>query len=155
MKAATIAYDNYWKKNAGLGLLKEKAEQYYNGAGKKKYLPAWDGRILSIRSKNKIINCLGQSLGAISMSIAACFMDAKLGELGLDNLGRPYYTYQGKKLFRSNLSHDEYSWMVEDGIEESIREMSVKCIIEAGVYLKLPVELDGEGKIGKCWKDVH
>lgn len=155
--AATLAYNNYWEKNPGLGKLKLAAEKYYNGAGKKKYLPAWDGRILSIRSKNKIINCLGQSLGAIAMSIAACLMDSKLGELHLDDLGRPYYLYKGKKVWRSNLTHDEYSWPCEDGIHEEIREMSVKCIIEAGEYLKLPVELDGEGKMSfeGSWKDVH
>jgi len=52
---------------------------------------------------------------------------------------------------------DEYSWEAEDGIEEEIREMSVKAIIEAGKYLKLPLELDGEGKASYegSWKDVH
>lgn len=157
MPAATIAYNNYWTKNAGLGMLKEKAETYYNSAGKKKYLPAWDGRILNIRSKNKIINCLGQSLGAICMSIAACLMDAKLGELYLDSLGRPHYLYKGKITWRSNLTHDEYSWLTQDGINEEIRTMSVECIKEAGRYLKLPIELDGEGKmaLNGSWKDVH
>ena len=157
MKQAEIAYANYWKKNEGLGKLKEAAEKYYNSKGQKKYLPAWDGRILSIRSKNKIINCLGQSLGAICMSIAACIMDAKLGELYLDEMGRPYYLYKGKVVWRSNLTHDEYSFMTEDGIQDFIREESVKSIIEAGEYLKLPIALDGEGKMSYegSWKDVH
>lgn len=155
--AATIAYDNYWAKNAGLGKLKEAAEKYYNTAGKKKHLPAWDGRILNIRSKNKIINCLGQSLGAIVMDIACCIMDAKLGDMELDDLGRPYYTYKGKTLWRSNCTHDEYSWMVEDGIEEEIRQMTVDSIIEAGEFLKLPIELGAEGKMAYegSWKNVH
>lgn len=155
MKAAERAYNNYWAKNPGLGRLKELAEKYYNTKGKKKHLVGWDGRLLSIRSKNKIINCLGQSLGAIAMSVAACMMDARLGEFYLDELGRPYYLYKGKKTWRSNLTHDEYSWPCEEGIEEDIRAMSVECIIKAGEFLKLPIELDGEGKIGKSWKDVH
>lgn len=157
LDAATIAYDNYWRKNPGLGKLKEAAEKYYATTGKKKYLVGWDGRVLNIRSKNKIINCLGQSLGAICMSIAACLMDSKLGDLYLDELGRPYYLYKGKVTWRSNLTHDEYSWMTEDGINEEIRQMSVECIREAGKYLKLPIELDGEGKMAfnGSWKDVH
>lgn len=157
ISAATVAYENYWKKNPGLGRLKELAEEYYSTTGKKKFLPAWDGRILSIRSKNKIINCLGQSLGAISMSVAACMMDTKLGDLVLDDLGRPHYIYKGKVVWRSNLTHDEYSWQTEDGIQEEIRSMSVQCIRDAGKYLKLPIELDGEGKMAYngSWKDVH
>lgn len=155
--AATIAYNNYWAKNPGLGKLKEAAEKYYDGPGKKKYMPAWDGRILCIRSKNKIINALGQSLGAIAMSMAACMMDTKLGELHLDNLGRPHYIYKGKITWRSNLTHDEYSFLTETGIQDDIRQMSVDCIVEAGEYLKLPIALDGEGKIALngSWKDVH
>ena len=155
MKSAERSYNNYWIKNPGLGRLKELAEKYYNTKGKKKYLVGWDGRLLSIRSKNKIINCLGQSLGAIAMSVACCMMDARLGELYLDELGRPYYLYKGKKTWRSNCTHDEFSWPCEEGIEEDIRAMSVESIIKAGEFLKLPIELDGEGKIGKSWKDVH
>lgn len=156
-QAAQIAYDNYWTANYGLGKLKEAAERYYDTAGKKKYLPAWDGRILSIRGKNVLINCLGQSLGAICQSLAACLMDAKLGKMYIDDIGRPYYKYKGKVVKRLSLVHDEYSWEAEDGIEEDIRAMSVKCIIEAGEFLKLPIELGGEGKMSKdgSWKDVH
>jgi hypothetical protein len=157
MPAATIAYDNYWKKNEGLGKLKDQAEKYYNTVGKKKYLPAWDGRILNIRSKNKIINCLGQSLGAIVMSIACCIMDKKLGDLSLDDFGRPYYKYKDCVVWRSNCTHDEYSWMAENGVEEDIRQMSVNSIIEAGEFLGLPIELGAEGKMSfeGSWRDVH
>lgn len=152
---AQAAYDNYWLANPGLGKLKENVEKYYDTVGKKKYVPGWDGRILSIRRKNVLINCLGQSLGAICQSIAACIMDNKLGEMYLDEKFRPYYLYKGKKVKRTSLVHDEYSWEVEAGIEEDIRNMTVDCIIKAGEYLKLPLPLDGEGKIDKTWKGVH
>lgn len=154
-KDAQMSYDNYWSANPGLGKLKENVEKYYDTAGKKKYVPGWDGRILSIRRKNVLINCLGQSLGAVCQSVAACMMDNKLGELYLDEKFRPYYLYKGKQVKRTSLVHDEYSWEVEDGIEEEIRQLTVECIIKAGEYLKLPLPLDGEGKIGKNWKDVH
>lgn len=154
-KDAQLSYDNYWSANPGLGKLKENVEKYYDTKGKKKYVPGWDGRILSIRRKNVLINCLGQSLGAVCQSIAACMMDNKLGELHLDEKFRPYYLYKGKKVKRTSLVHDEYSWEVEEGIEEEIRLMTVDCIVKAGEYLKLPLPLDGEGKIGRNWKDVH
>ncbi len=102
---AQIAYDNYWIANYGLGQFKEKVEQYFSTVGKNKYVPAWDGRLLSVRGKNVLVNCLGQSLGAIAMSITACFMDAKLGEMYIDNLGRPYYLYKGKVVKRVSMVH--------------------------------------------------
>lgn len=102
---AQRAYDNYFIENEGLGKLKDNIENYYNTVGKKKYIPAWDGRMLSARGKNILINLAGQSCGAIAMSYAACFMDAWLGEMYLDDLGRPYYLYKGKKVKRVSMVH--------------------------------------------------
>jgi len=102
---AQVAYDNYWTANYGLGQFKEKVEAYFNTKGKKKYIPAWDGRLLSIRGKNVLVNCAGQSLGAICMSYAACFLDNWFGEMYLDELGRPYYLYKGKKVKRVSMVH--------------------------------------------------
>lgn len=73
-------------------------------------------------------------------------------EMFIDELGRPYYLYKGKIVKRVSLVHDEYSWEVEDGVEEEIRVMTVKAIVRAGELLKLPLPLDGEGKIGVSWK---
>jgi len=39
------------------------------------------------------------------MSITACFMDAKLGEMYIDKLGRPYYLYKGKVVRRVSMVH--------------------------------------------------
>lgn len=155
--AAQQSYDNYWTMNEGLGKLKTNVENYFDTVGKKKYIPAWDGRLLNARGKNILINLAGQSCGAIAMSLAACLMDNYLGDLYLDDLGRPYYKYKGKMVMRISLIHDEYSWLAEDGIEEEIRQLSVDCIIKAGVYLKLPLPLDGEGKASfeGSWRDVH
>lgn len=154
---AQRAYDNYFIENEGLGKLKDNIEKYYNTVGKKKYIPAWDGRMLSARGKNILINLAGQSCGAIAMSYAACFMDAWLGEMYLDDLGRPYYLYKGKKVKRVSMVHDEYSFECEDGVEEEITALTVKAIVKAGEYMKLPLELDGEGKksYNGSWKDVH
>ncbi len=102
---AQRSYDNYWTMNEGLGKLKDNIEHYYETKGQKKYIPAWDGRILNARGKNILINLAGQSCGAIAMSIAACLMDNWLGELHLDGLGRPYYLYKGKVVKRLSMVH--------------------------------------------------
>lgn len=99
------AYDNYWTVNVGLGKLKENAEKYFSTTGKNKYIPAIDGRLVSVRGKNVLLSCLGQGLGAISMSYAACLMDNWLGDLHLDKLGRPHYLYKGKEVKRVSMVH--------------------------------------------------
>lgn len=155
--AGKKAFENYWTMNKGLGLLKKNAEKYFDTTGQKKYLPAIDGRIVSVRGKNVLLSCLGQGCGAISMSYAACLMDNWLGEIELDEIGRPYYLKDGKKIKRVSMVHDEYSWECEDGVEEWVRLNSVKAIEKAGEILKLALPLAGEGKksYNGSWKDVH
>ena len=52
---------------------------------------------------------------------------------------------------------DEYSFECEDGVEDDITELTVKAIVKAGKFMKLPLSLDGEGKksYNGSWKDVH
>ena len=151
------AYDNYWMENVGLGKLKEAVEGYYETKGKGRYIPAQDGRIVHVRGKNVLLSCLGQGLGAICMSYAACLMDTWLGELYIDSLGRPYYLYKGRCVRRISMVHDEYSWEVEDGVQDEVRELSTKAIVRAGEILKLEIPLAAEGKMERegSWKDVH
>lgn len=155
--AGKAAYDNYWEMNAGLGQLKTAAEAYFSGQGQGKYIPGIDGRIISVRGKNVLLSCLGQGTGAVAMSYAACFMDNWLGDMHLDELGRPYYLYDDKIVRRVSMVHDEYSWETEDGIQEQIKELSEKAIVQAGVTLKLALPLAAEGKMSfeGSWRDVH
>jgi hypothetical protein len=46
---------------------------------------------------------------------------------------------------------------VEDGVQDEIKEMTVKGIIKAGEILKLSIPLAGEGKMAYngSWKNVH
>ncbi len=99
------AYDNYWLMNEGLGKLKESVEKYFSSVGKNKYVPGIDGRIISVRAKNVLLSCLGQGCGAVAMSYAACFMDAWLGDMLIDELGRPYYLYKGHVVKRISMVH--------------------------------------------------
>lgn len=52
---------------------------------------------------------------------------------------------------------DEYSWEVEDGIENEIVQMSVQAIVKAGEHLKMAIPLAGEGKksFEGSWEHVH
>ncbi len=151
------AYDDYWEGNKGLGLLKKAVERYYNTTGKGKFIPGKDGRLVSVRGANVLLSCLGQGLGAIAMSHAACFMDTWLGEMYIDEKGRPFYLYKGKQVKRISMVHDEYSWEVEDGIQEGICQFAEKGIVKAGEYLKMEVALAAEAKMAYngTWKDVH
>lgn len=103
--AGKAAFDNYWESNKGLGLLKKSVEQYFDTVGKKKYIPAIDGRIVSVRGKNVLLSCLGQGCGAIAMSYAACLMDSWLGDMYIDEMGRPYYLLDGKVVKRISMVH--------------------------------------------------
>jgi hypothetical protein len=52
---------------------------------------------------------------------------------------------------------DEYSFEVEDGIQEEVRQLSVNGIIKAGECLKLSLPLGAEGKMAYngSWRDTH
>jgi hypothetical protein len=156
-KEGQASYDNYWEMNAGLGMLKTAVEKYYSTTGKNKYVPAIDGRLVSVRGKNVLLSCLGQGTGAIAMSYAACFMDNWLGEFHLDSKGRPYYIFKGKEVRRLSMVHDEFSWEIEDGVQEEVVKMAENAIVEAGKALKLALPLAAEGKMSfnGSWKDVH
>jgi hypothetical protein len=156
-KAGKEAFDNYWESNKGLGLLKKTVESYFETTGNKKNIPAIDGRIVSVRGKNVLLSCLGQGAGAIAMSYAACLMDTWLGEMSIDELGRPYYGDSGYIIKRISMVHDEYSFEVEDGVEEYVRGLTTKAIVRAGEVLGLSLPLAAEGKMSYegSWRDVH
>lgn len=156
-KEGKASFDNYWEMNEGLGKLKTAVEKYYTTTGCSKYIPGIDGRLISVRGKNVLLSCLGQGTGAVAMSYAACFMDTWLGEMYLDEMGRPYYLYKGKIVQRISMVHDEYSWQIEDGVQEDIVRLAEKAIESAGVALKLALPLAAEGKMSfeGSWRDVH
>lgn len=151
------SFDSYWEMNEGLGKLKKAVEAYYTTTGRSKYIPGIDGRIVSVRGKNVLLSCLGQGTGAVAMSYAACFMDTWLGDLHLDKMGRPYYLYKGKHVSRISMQHDEFSWEVEDGVEDDIVDLTVESIRAAGRKLNLALPLEGEGKksFEGSWKNCH
>lgn len=152
---AKVAFDNYWEEMKGLKGLKDALEQHWEHKGERKYVTAVDGRRFQARSKHLLINLLGQGLGACVMQYTACLMDSWMGWMQLDDLGRPYYSYKGRIAKRVGAQHDEQSWEAHPEIAEEIGQLVVKGIRQAGIALKLNVALDGEGKVGLSWKDVH
>lgn len=147
--------EKFWAANEGTKKLKDALERYWETRGKKKYLPAIDGRILLTRKKSALLNTIFQSCGGIIMDYAACFMDMWLGEIYWDELNRPYYLYKGFVVKRIGYFHDELEYECEDEIAEEVSKMIEKAIIKAGEYLKIKVPLAGEGKVGETWKEVH
>jgi len=90
----------FWEANPALAQLVENLSKYWETTGKKTFVPAIDGRLLRTRSKHSLLNNILQSLGAIVMDLACCIMDTKLGEMFIDDLGRPYYMYKGSQVKR-------------------------------------------------------
>lgn len=147
--------EKFWAANPGTKKLKDALERYWENSGKKKYLPAIDGRILLTRKKSALLNTIFQSCGGIIMDYAGCFLDSWLGKIYWDDLGRPYYLYKGCVVRRVGYFHDEYEFECEEAVAEEVSKMIEKAIARAGEFLKLNVPLAGEGKVGKTWKETH
>lgn len=147
--------EKFWAANPGTKKLKDALERYWENSGKKKYLPAIDGRILLTRKKSALLNTIFQSCGGIIMDYAGCFLDSWLGKIYWDDLGRPYYLYKGCVVRRVGYFHDEYEFECEEAVAEEVSKMIEKAIARAGEFLKLNVPLAGEGKAGKTWKETH
>lgn len=149
------AYENYWEANQGLKLFKEAVEKYWSTTGKKKYILGRDKRMLSVRSKHLLVNLCGQNLGATVMSIAFCLVDNKLGWMKLDELGRPYYDYNGSIVKRIAAFHDQGDFETAPAVAEEVGQMLVDGIIKAGTMLQMKVELNGEAKVGNNAAEIH
>jgi len=154
-KYGKIALESFWDANPGTALLKKNLESYWENTGQKKYLPAIDGRILLTRKKSALLNTIFQSCGGIAMDYACCFLDVWLGGLKWDDLRRPYYLYKGYSVKRIGYFHDEVEFECQDEIAGEVSELIEKAIKKAGEFLGIKVPLEGEGKVGKNWKEVH
>ena len=144
----------FWAANDATRQLRDKLENYWNKVGRKKYLPAIDGRQLCTRKKSALLNTIFQSCGGIAMDYALCKMDSWLGEMYWEDR-KPYYIYKGYKVRRIGYFHDEAEFEAEEPIAEEIGEMIVKAIAWAGRFLKIKVPLAGEAKIGDNWMETH
>lgn len=148
-------YEAFWRANPALTALRERLTMFWETTGEKRWIRGVDGRKVVTRSKHAIINTLFQSCGAICMDYSALFMDKWLGGLGIDNEGRPCYSYKGHNVYRMIFMHDEFVWGCHEDIAEEIGQLGVKSIQKAGEYLKLSVPLEGSAMIGQNWSMIH
>lgn len=144
----------FWEVNDATKQLKDNLEKYWETAGRSKYLPAIDGRMLCTRKKSALLNTIFQSCGGISMDYALCFLDSWLGGLHWKDR-KPHYIYKGYIVKRVAYMHDEVEFECEEAIADEIGKLIEKAIEKAGQHLKLKVPLAGEAKTGKSWCEVH
>lgn len=144
----------FWAANPATKQLKDNLEKYWETAGRSKYLPAIDGRMLCTRKKSALLNTIFQSCGGIAMDYACCFLDSWLGGIKWKDR-KPYYLYKGYVVRRIGYVHDEVEFECQEGIEDEIVKLIERSIAKAGEYLKMSIPLAGEGKAGKNWCEVH
>jgi DNA polymerase I-like protein with 3'-5' exonuclease and polymerase domains len=106
------------------------------------YVKGIDGRKLFVRSQHAALNTLLQSAGAIVMKKALILLDRKIKEQNLD------------AHFVANV-HDEWQIESEETIAESIGNLGVEAIREAGRHFSLNCPLDGEYNVGSNWSETH
>lgn len=147
--------ENFWSANPALKALKDALEKFWIEKGGKKWILGIDGRRLYSRSQHSLINLLFQSTGAIVMDYALLLIHNKLGELHLDEYGRPHYLYNGKVVRRIGYWHDETEFEAEEEIAEDISKILEWAMVEAGKVLKLNIPLAGVAQIGDNWAETH
>ena len=130
--------DSFLANTPALHKLKEKV----NRLAQKNWLPGLDGRRLIIRSQHAALNTLLQGAGAVVMKQALIHLTDELKSCKI--LGS----------FVANV-HDE--WQIETSKEfaESVGQLGVQAIQQAGLTLGLRCPLDGEYKIGSNWATTH
>lgn len=101
-----------------------------------------DGRTVPCRSPHSALNTLLQGAGALIMKKALVLCDEKLTADSSD--------YK----FVANV-HDEFQIEVLEAHAPQAAILARQSIVDAGVYFKFRLPLDGESKIGNNWAETH
>jgi DNA polymerase I-like protein with 3'-5' exonuclease and polymerase domains len=131
--------NSFLKNTPKLRALREKVSRVFSEKGT---LPCLDGRRLRVRSEHSALNTLLQGAGAIVMKQALVILDRKLRQQNID--------YK----FVANV-HDEWQIEVKEGSEETVGQLGVDAIREAGEALQMRCPLTGEYRAGNNWKETH
>jgi DNA polymerase-1 len=131
------------KRVPGLASLVKKINEIYHKTEHRgeAWVPAADGRRIYCDSLHKSLNYLLQSFEAISCKAAVAYFMEKMEEESI-----PYYPLIWY--------HDEFEVEVEEKYAERTLEISIEAYRESGKVFKMLI-LDGAGKIGNTWYDVH
>lgn len=106
------------------------------------YLSGLDGRKLIPRSKHAGLCTLIQGAEAVVMKKALTLIHKAIIEEKLDATPIIFV-------------HDEAELLVHKSNSQRVAQLIPEKIKEAGVHFKLKVPMDGTGKIGNNWYDVH
>jgi DNA polymerase-1 len=142
----------------GLARLKEELTEEWRSNAKKRfntkfnrmeYYDGWvtglDGRPIYITSEHAVLVYVLQSDEAIMMTKAYNLLNERLNKK---------YQY-GKDFGVVCFYHDEYEIECREEIAGDVKQISEKCIVDAGLYYKIQCPHKGDGKIGKDWYAIH
>lgn len=110
------------------------------------YLVGLDGRKLHVRSSHAALNTLLQSAGALIAKMATILAYEALIAMG--------YKW-GKDFAMVAHVHDEMQFEVRKGLEQTVGEVVVQAMRDAGKFFNFKCPIDGEFKIGSNWKETH
>jgi DNA polymerase I-like protein with 3'-5' exonuclease and polymerase domains len=138
-REGTRLINRFLSKLPALKHLKDKIETALEN---RDHLVGLDGRKIPIRSNHSALNALLQSAGAVLMKQATVTAFSSFVEEGLDVKQVAHI-------------HDEIQYEVSAEDSERVGELAVKAIQNAGKPFGFRCPLDGEYKIGECWRDTH
>ena len=130
-------------KTPALKKLREAVEQAVEARG---YLVGLDGRQLPIRSPHAALNTLLQSAGALIMKQATVLLNRYLEVKGW-SFARDYALV--------GHIHDEVQLEVDEDKADTVGQLAVKAIQDAGRSFNFRCRLDGEYKVGQNWAETH
>ena len=131
--------DRYLK---NMPALKKLIEYCKFQVAKKGTITLLDGREVPCRAAHKALNVQIQGDGAMLMKVAQTLFD---------HLLKPY---RGRYNFMATV-HDEWQLECDPSIAETVGQLGVKAIREAGIRLSCVVDMDGEYRIGNNWAECH
>lgn len=131
-----------WRKTAQCWYNKKfNRMEYKNG-----YIKGLDGRPILVEFEKDILVYYLQGDEAVHMSAAYC-----LAHKYFEKVGYKYKEDWGMVIYM----HDEFVCECKPEIADHIAELSRLAIKNAGKWFKIPVEHEGDSKIGHSWYDVH
>ena len=135
--------DGFLKAVPGFSILVKKLENIFGHTQKtgRGYIPSLAGNKIYVDSFHKLLVYLLQSCEKITCSAALMLTVTRLEEAGI-----PYLP--------CIMMHDEIDFQVPEEFSEIAREIGKKAFHDGPALFGIEI-MDGDGKIGKNWYDVH
>lgn len=145
-KVGQAADEKFKASIPGLGELKSKLSAQYNTTANRfgsenAYIRGLDGRLVFVNSEHQVLNYLLQTAEGITCKAAMVYARDKIKEAGIDAYPIIHY-------------HDEMAWVCQDKDAERVKDICVESFREAPKWFGVNC-MDGDGKIGKNYAEVH